>query len=264
MASVNSPVLQVSQLTKSFRGLLALQDVNLEAQKGEILGVIGPNGAGKTTLFNCLTGFTPATQGQIIFQGNDITQLHPPLIAQLGIARTFQNIRLFGALSVLDNVRVAQQLRSSFSLTEVLLGLESFRRKERSLTEQALAHLELFSLTEQADRKAINLPYGTQRRLEIARALATNPTLLLLDEPAAGLNVSETDALHQLILEIRNRFDLTLILVEHDMRLVMNMCDRIVVLNYGRVLAQGKPEDIRQNLEVIESYLGKPRHETQA
>ncbi|MBZ0301686.1 MAG: ABC transporter ATP-binding protein [Anaerolineae bacterium] len=253
-------LLQVSHLTKTFRGLRALQDVSLFVDSGEILGVIGPNGAGKTTLFNCLTGYLPPTQGTILLQSQDITRLRMPDVTQLGIARTFQNIRLFGALSVLDNVRVAQQLRTHFGPLEFVLGLESFRRKERALTEEALHHLELFGLAEQANFQAGNLPYGMQRRLEIARALATSPRLLLLDEPAAGMNVSETDALHQMILEVKHRFDLAIILVEHDMRLVMNICDRIMVLNYGRVLATDTPEAIRRNPEVIESYLGRTHH----
>ncbi|HVU14950.1 MAG TPA: ABC transporter ATP-binding protein [Phototrophicaceae bacterium] len=250
-------LLDVSKLTKTFRGLHALVDVDLYAAPGEILGVIGPNGAGKTTLFNCLTGSLAPTRGHIVFQGRDITGKRMPAVAKLGIARTFQNIRLFGALSVLDNVRTAQQLRTRFNPGEILLNLPSFQRKERELTDQALAHLALFGLTEYADRQASTLAYGSQRRLEIARALATSPRLLLLDEPAAGMNVSETDALHQMILEVRRRFDVTIILVEHDMRLVMNICDRITVLNYGRVLATGTPEAIRRNPDVIESYLGK-------
>jgi branched-chain amino acid transport system ATP-binding protein len=192
-----------------------------------------------------------------MFQSQDITGKRPPAIARLGMARTFQNIRLFGSMTVLDNVLVAQQLRTRFNVLEMLSGLGSFRRKERALEEQALAHLELFGLADVADRQAMNLPYGAQRRLEMARALATGPTVLLLDEPAAGMNASETDALHQMILQVRERFNLSIILVEHDMRLIMNLCERITVLNYGRVLAEGKPDDIRQNQDVIESYLGK-------
>jgi branched-chain amino acid transport system ATP-binding protein len=254
------PVLEVFKLSKRFRGLLALQDVDLTLRPGTIHGVIGPNGAGKTTFFNCLTGQYTPTQGKILFKGQDITRKPAPAIARLGIARTFQNIRLFGGLSVLDNVRVAQQLRTSFSLPEVLLSLPSFHRKEKLLTDQAMSHLELFGLADVADRQATGLPYGTQRRLEIARALATGPELLLLDEPAAGMNASETDALHQMILEVQRRFNLAIILVEHDMRLVMNMCNQITVLSYGRVLAEGAPEVIRQNTQVIESYLGTTKH----
>jgi branched-chain amino acid transport system ATP-binding protein len=256
----STPLLAVSHLTKSFRGLRALEDVSLHVDPGEILGVIGPNGAGKTTLFNCLTGYFVPTRGEIVFAGRNITGRRMPAVTRLGIARTFQNIRLFGALSVLDNVRTAQQLRTHFGVVEFLLNLESFRRKERLLTEQAMAHLELFGLADYADRQASSLAYGMQRRLEIARALATSPRLLLLDEPAAGMNVSETDALHQMIVQIKQQFSLTIILVEHDMRLVMNMCDRITVLNYGRVLATGTPEGIRGNPDVIESYLGKTHH----
>ena len=262
--SEQSHLLNVAQLTKVFKGLRALEDVNLYVDSGETLGVIGPNGAGKTTLFNCLTGHLPPTSGSIVFQGQNITGMKMPTVTRLGIARTFQNIRLFGALSVLDNVRTAQQLRTRFGVVEFLLNLESFRRKERQLTEQAMAHLELFGLVDQADRQAANLAYGMQRRLEIARALATSPKLLLLDEPAAGMNHSETDALHQMILEVKRRFDVSIILVEHDMRLVMNMCDRITVLNYGRVLASDTPEAIRRNPQVIESYLGKSRSRTAA
>lgn len=254
-------LLAVSDLAKSFRGLRALEDVNITVYPGEILGVIGPNGAGKTTLFNCLTGYLPPSRGRIVFQGKDITGLRMPVVTRLGIARTFQNIRLFGALSVLDNVRVAQQLRTRFGVVELLLGTASFQRKERMLTEQAMAHLEMFDLADHADRQASSLAYGMQRRLEIARALATSPRLLLLDEPAAGMNVSETDALHQMIVQIKEQFGLTIILVEHDMRLVMNVCDRITVLNYGRVLATDKPDAIRRNPEVVESYLGKS-HQT--
>ena len=252
-------LLEVSQLGKSFRGLRALDDVNLYVDSGETLGVIGPNGAGKTTLFNCLTGFLPPTNGKIIFEGQDITGKRMPAVTRLGVARTFQNIRLFGALSVLDNVRTAQQLRTRFGVVEFLGSLESFRRKERDLTEQAMAHLELLGLADQADRQAANLAYGMQRRLEIARALATAPRLLLLDEPAAGMNHSETDSLHEMILHVKQRLGVSIILVEHDMRLVMNMCDRITVLNYGRVLASGTPDAIRRNPDVIESYLGKTR-----
>ena len=263
MQPTHSQLLDVSHLTKTFRGLRALQDVDLQVNENEILGIIGPNGAGKTTLFNCLTGNLSPTRGKIVFQGQDISQTNMAHTVRLGIARTFQNIRLFGALSVLDNVRTAQQLRVQFGVVEFLFGLDSFRQKEHDLTEQALAHLDLFGLVDYAEQQAGNLPYGMQRRLEIVRALATSPRLLLLDEPAAGMNVSETDALHHLILEVKQRFNLAIILVEHDMRLVMNICDRITVLNYGKVLATGTPEAIRRNPDVIESYLGKA-HEAAA
>ncbi len=252
----NAPILSVNQLTKSFRGLKALDEVNLNLQSGTIHGVIGPNGAGKTTLFNCLTGQILPTSGKIIFKGENITHLRSPAIAKRGIARTFQNIRLFGTMTVLENVLVAQQLRTRFNFAEVIGNIGSFRRKENALTEAALAHLETFGLADDANREATGLPYGTQRRLEIARALATGPSVLLLDEPAAGMNASETDALHQMILDVQKRYQLTIVLVEHDMRLVMGLCNQITVLSYGKVLAEGRPEDIRQNTQVIESYLG--------
>ncbi len=236
---------------------MALRSVHLALYPGEILGVIGPNGAGKTTLFNCLTGYMAPEEGRVLFHQHDITRLRTPAIVKLGIARTFQNIRLFGTLSVLDNVRVAQQLRVRFTFPEVLIHSRAFRRKESELTEQALVHLELFGLRQVADQLAMNLPYGAQRRLEIARALATHPQVLLLDEPAAGMNTIETDVLHEMILDVHRRFDVSIILVEHDMRLVMNMCDRIVVLNYGEIIAEGDPASIRQNPAVIDSYLGK-------
>jgi len=255
----SSTILSVSRLTKAFRGLKALQDVDLNLFPGTIHGVIGPNGAGKTTLFNCLTGQIIPTDGTITFKGKDITKLRAPAIAKLGIARTFQNIRLFGTMSVLDNVRVAQQLRTQFNFAEVIGNIGSFRAKEKALNEGALAHLDTFGLANDAYRQANSLPYGTQRRLEIARALATGPSLLLLDEPAAGMNASETDTLHQMILDVQKRFELTIVLVEHDMRLVMGLCDQITVLSYGKVLAEGKPESIRQNTQVIESYLGVSR-----
>jgi len=259
MASHSPPsaiILSVSQLTKAFRGLKALQDVDLNLFPGTIHGVIGPNGAGKTTLFNCLTGQILPTSGTIIFKGQDITKLRSPAIAKLGIARTFQNIRLFGTMTVLDNVRVAQQLRTRFNFMEVIGNIGSFRTKEKALTEASLALLDTFGLANDAYRQANSLPYGTQRRLEIARALATGPSVLLLDEPAAGMNASETDTLHHMILDVQKRFQLTIVLVEHDMRLVMGLCDQITVLSYGKVLAEGKPESIRQNTHVIESYLG--------
>jgi branched-chain amino acid transport system ATP-binding protein len=258
-SSNRAPILSVTQLTKSFRGLKALQDVDLNLFPGMIHGVIGPNGAGKTTLFNCLTGQIIPTDGIISFKGQDITRLRAPAIAKLGIARTFQNIRLFGTMTVLDNVRVAQQLRTRFNFFEVISNISSFRNKEKALTEAALAHLDTFGLAGEAHRQAANLPYGTQRRLEIARALATGPSVLLLDEPAAGMNASETDLLHQMIVDVQKRFQLTIVLVEHDMRLVMGLCDHITVLSYGKVLAEGNPDDIRQNTKVIESYLGSSK-----
>ncbi len=254
------PILQTQALGKAFLGLQALQDFSIVARPGEILGLIGPNGAGKTTCFNLLTGFLVPTAGRIQFKGREISGLPPAQIARLGIARTFQNIRIFGALSVLENTLAAAQLRTGAALWETLLNTPGFRRKEAEVQARARELLDLLGLSAFADRPAASLPYGHQRRLEIARALATEPQLLLLDEPAAGMNPAESDALHQLILDLRARFKLTLLLVEHDMRLVMNLCERIVVLNYGQIIAEGKPEAVRADPQVIAAYLG----ETQA
>ncbi len=249
-------LLQVRNLSKSFRGLLALQGYDLTLRAGEILGIIGPNGAGKTTLFHLLTGFLTPTTGTIHFRGEDVTSAPPPVIAEMGLTRTFQNIRLFDSLSVLDNVMVAQQLHTSYAFWETIIGWPTFLRKERSVRQEALDLLALMGLADQARRRADELPYGGQRRLEIARALATRPAVLLLDEPAAGMNPHESDQLHQLILDLRREFALTIVLVEHDMRLVMNLCERLQVLNYGEIIAEGLPEDIRRHPRVVESYLG--------
>jgi branched-chain amino acid transport system ATP-binding protein len=257
-------ILSIRSLSKSFRGLVALHDVTLDLRPGEIHGIIGPNGAGKTTLFNCLTGALAPTAGEIHFRGRNIAGLPTPAIARLGIARTFQNIRLFGTLSVLDNVRVAQQLRTGFNLPEVLASLPAFHRKEAAIRDFAFKLLDTFGLSDHWDQQAMNLPYGAQRRLEMARALATQPTVLLLDEPAAGMNETETDTLHQMIQTVREQFGVSIILVEHDMRLIMNLCDRVMVLNYGEVIAHGTPAEIRQNAAVIESYLGKTEHAAHA
>ncbi|MBX3083192.1 MAG: ABC transporter ATP-binding protein [Anaerolineae bacterium] len=250
-------ILNVINLTKAFKGLLALNNVNLELFTGEIQGIIGPNGAGKTTLFNCLTGTQSPTSGEIIFNGKQIGGLPTTTTTKLGIARTFQNIKLFGKLTVLDNVRVAQQLRTTFNLAEVFSGVPSFWRKEQSIRDSAFELLDTFDLLDVWDQTASNLPYGAQRRLEMARALATQPQILLLDEPAAGMNETETDVLHQMISRVRERFKVSIILVEHDMRLIMNLCERITVLSYGEVIARGTPADIRGNQTVIEAYLGK-------
>ena len=252
-----APILQVRELSKAFRGLQALQDIHLELFDGEIQGIIGPNGAGKTTLFNCLSGALKPTSGTIYFQDKVISGLPAPQVTQLGIARTFQNIRLFGTLTVLDNVRVAQQLRTPFNMLEVLGGFPSFWRKEADLVARSEELMEIFDLAEFRDQQAMNLPYGAQRRLEMARALACHPMILLLDEPAAGMNETETDDLHRMILKVRDRFGVSIILVEHDMRLIMNLCEWITVLSYGRVIARGTPSEIRQDQAVVESYLGK-------
>jgi branched-chain amino acid transport system ATP-binding protein len=250
-------LLRTVNLSKSFLGLQALQEFSVEVKPGEILGLIGPNGAGKTTCFNVLTGFLRPTAGTIEFNGQDITDLPAAQVARLGMARTFQNIRLFGALTVLENVRSAAQLHIQFNLLETMLNGREYRRKEAEILDRSLRILELMELEQLADQPAESLPYGAQRRLEIARALGTTPKMLLLDEPAAGMNPAESDALNELILDVRKRFDLTIILVEHDMRLVMNLCDRIVVLNYGKTIASGEPEVVRSDPQVIAAYLGE-------
>ena len=250
------PILRAHKLAKTFASLQALEDFAITIYPGEIVGLIGPNGAGKTTCFNVLTGFLLPTSGTIEFRGREITGLAPATVAKLGMVRTFQNIRLFGSLSVLQNVQTAAQMRAPRSLWGTMLGLPSFQRQERATRDHALELLELLDLAEHADQPASSLPYGHQRRLEIARALATEPALLLLDEPAAGMNPTESDELHRRILDLRDGFQLTVMLVEHDMRLVMNLCERIVVLNYGRIIAQGSPAVVRADPQVIAAYLG--------
>jgi branched-chain amino acid transport system ATP-binding protein len=254
-------ILSARGVGKSFRGLHALADYDLALRQGEILGVIGPNGAGKTTLFNIISGFLPPSHGQVELDGDDITGLPADRITRLGIARTFQNIRLFPSMTALENVRAAQLGTSGIRLTHVLLSLPSFRRKEREHERIARAHLTNLGLQGFADVPATSLPYGYQRKLEIARALATDPRILLLDEPAAGMNPHETEELIDFIRNVHHRYSLTIIIVEHDMSVIMRLCDRIQVLNYGRVIAEGTPEEIRANPRVIEAYLGSDDEE---
>ena len=253
-------MLEVRGLSKSFRGLRALVGYELRLAPLTIHGVIGPNGAGKTTLFHLLSGFLRPTSGTISFEGRDITGARAYDVSRTGIGRTFQNIRLFGELSVLDNVKVALQRRSERSLVGTLLSSPSFRRAERDLETRAMELLDLFGLAAQRDRSARGLPYGDQRRLEIARAVGTGPKLLLLDEPNAGMNPSETQALLGLIRRLRDELGITIVLVAHDIPLVMNLCDRIQVLNYGRLIAEGDPAAVRANQDVIDAYIGQARH----
>jgi len=250
-------LLAITNLSKTFGGLSAVSNFNLELQQGELVGLIGPNGAGKTTVFNLLTGMYEPTEGRIEFNNENIVGLKPYEITRRGIARTFQNIRLFGNLSVLDNVRIAYHSHIKYALPTAVLRLPSYHREEESLTRKAVDFLKIFNLEDKKDEIAKNLPYGQQRRLEIARALATQPKLLLLDEPAAGMNPHETLELMSLIKWIHREFGLTILLIEHDMSLVMGACERIYVLDYGMIIAHGSPQEIKTNPRVIEAYLGE-------
>jgi branched-chain amino acid transport system ATP-binding protein len=257
-ATSDGCLLEVKQLSKAFKGLLAVDGYSLELRQGEILGIIGPNGAGKTTVFNLLTGYLRPTTGTIRFAEHDITHRLPDHIAALGVGRTFQNIRLFSSMTVLENVKAAQQLHDRDNLVTTLLTWPTFRARETRLAQESLEQLALFDLADRADQPAISLPYGDQRRLEIVRALALRPRLLLLDEPTAGMSPHESMEVLQLIRQIRERYDLTIIIVEHNMPVIMQLSDRIQALNYGQIIAEGKPEEIRGNPGVIEAYLGKP------
>lgn len=254
-------ILTVKDLTKSFGGLTAVSKVNLDLEQGELIGLIGPNGAGKTTAFNLLTGVYEPTSGSITLTKNGVSKeiqgMKPYAVCKDGLARTFQNIRLFKDLTVLDNVRIAMNQNVRYGLISSFLHLPSYLKAEKELERKSIELLKIFHLEGKKEELARNLPYGEQRHLEIVRALATEPVLLLLDEPAAGMNPAETAQLTELIQYIRKEFQLTILLIEHDMSLVMKICERIYVLDYGQIIANGTPEEIRSNKRVIEAYLGE-------
>ena len=251
------PVLDVRNLGIDFGGLTAVDSFNITIGPTEISGLIGPNGAGKTTIFNLLTGVYQPTRGSVLINGIDIKGMPIHKVNKLGIARTFQNIRLFTDMSALDNVKVGMHNSTKCSFLASLLHLPSYYKAEKQANEKAMELLEFMGLGDVAHVKAGSLPYGVQRRLEIVRALATNPSIILLDEPAAGMNPSETTELMHQIRRIRDTFHIAIFLIEHDMNLVMNVCEAIAVVNYGRIIAKGTPEEIRSNPAVIEAYLGK-------
>lgn len=256
------PILQVSDLTMDFGGLRALDHLDLEIQRGEIVALIGPNGAGKTTFFNCLTGIYPPTEGEMLIRPPDLKTkklngLKPNHVTEAGLARTFQNIRLFQNMTVLENVMIGRHCRSSAGIIGAIAKNKATRHEEKKIVEDSYAVLEKIGLSEFVNEFAKNLPYGAQRRLEIARAMATEPFLLLLDEPAAGMNPLETRELDELIVRIRDQEGITILLIEHDMKLVMSLSDSIYVVDYGKKIAQGTPQEIKNNSAVIKAYLGE-------
>jgi branched-chain amino acid transport system ATP-binding protein len=251
------PVLEIEGLTKVFGGLRAVSNFDLVVRKGALDGLIGPNGAGKTTVFNMISGLYTPTSGDIYFYGENLVGMEPHEITQLGIGRTFQNIRLFPNLTVLTNVLIAYHPHAGYGLFDGLVRNRKFEAKEREMVERAQDFLAIFGLERYQDELAKNLPYGEQRRVEIARALASEPKLLLLDEPAAGMNPAEITRLMEYIHFIRDRFNLTILLIEHQMRLVMNICEQITVMDFGEVIARGTPKEVQNDVRVIEAYLGR-------
>jgi len=254
-------ILQMKNVTKKFGGVTAISDTSFTVAAKEIYGLIGPNGAGKTTMFNIITGNYEATEGEIIFRNESLNGLKPHAIVRKGIARTFQNIRLFSSMTVMDNVLIGFDFQAKYTYLETIFRLPRFFGEEKRIKKRAMEILDYFGIKEFADHKATDLSYGQQRKVEIARALATNPEMLLLDEPAAGMNPAETKELADLIRSAREDFDLTVLLIEHDMKFVNQLCDKVLVLDYGKTIFEGKPADAIQDKEVVSAYLGDFIHD---
>lgn len=253
-------ILEIKNITKSFGGVVAINDTSFHINKNEIFGLIGPNGAGKTTLFNIITGNYKPTMGEVFLNGKKITNMKNYKIVQEGIARTFQNIRLFSSMSVLDNVLIGLDNKANYSYLETIFRFPRYFSKEKQIKQKAIEILEFLGIDKYKDELATSLSYGNQRKVEIARALATNPRLLLLDEPAAGMNPQETKELAELLFTIRDKFDITILLIEHDMKFVNHLCDRVMVLDYGKTIFEGHIEDAIKDEEVIKAYLGDFKH----